>query len=662
MSIIIAEKIHHNYALRHVLRDVSLTISPNDRFGLIGPNGEGKTTLLRIIAGELDPTEGAVHRRRGLRVGYLPQVLPELKQTTIRGAMLDVLAPLLEMEKQLHELADRLAGDHSPDLLDRYGQLQAEFEARGGHSYPNRIEQVLTGLGFPPAMWERPLAELSGGQRTRAYLGTLLLEEPDLLMLDEPTNHLDLEAVEWLEYWLRSFNGALLVVSHDRYFLDRVTADTLEVAFGDVEKYRGSYSAYLTQRAERYKERMRRWEAQQDYIRETRDFIAKHLAGQRTKEAQGRRTRLERFIRDEAIQRPAEHQSISLTLNSSGRTGNMVFRATELTIGYSSDAPLVHSDKLEVLRGQRVAIVGPNGSGKTTLLRTMLGQLDPLGGGVKLGSGVKVGYLSQTHSELDQATSVIEAVQSAVSGCTEQQARDLLARMLIQGDDVFKKVTQLSGGQRSRVLLARLMLQEPNVLALDEPTNHLDIPSREIIEELLQSFEGTVIMVSHDRFLIDAVASDVWVVDGGAVHEIAGGWEAYVAWRSSAGEEPMADSARAAHGIIAGGAPASEDDDANGASAAKQQRQQERQDRKSEYKAARKQANLVQRLQSRHEALEAEIEQVEAELELLSRQISQAGEDCDLNRVSELGRQYETANARLKKMWDEWAELGEQLT
>ena len=327
MSIIIAERLHQNYGLRHVLRGVSLTISPADRLGLIGPNGEGKTTLLRILAGEFEPTEGTVHRRRNLRIGYLPQVLPELRKTTVHGAMLDALSPVLEMERQLQVLAERLADDSGEEAMSRYGELQEQFESRGGHSYELRIEQVLTGLGFDPPMWNRPLAELSGGQRTRVYLGTLLLEEPDLLMLDEPTNHLDLEAVEWLEFWLKSYNGALLVVSHDRYFLDRVTNDTLEAAFGDVEKYHGSYSSYLMQRAERYKERMRRWEAQQEYIRETRDFIAKHLAGQRTKEAQGRRTRLERFMRDEAIERPAEHRSISLSLPSAGRTGDKIGRA-----------------------------------------------------------------------------------------------------------------------------------------------------------------------------------------------------------------------------------------------------------------------------------------------------------------------------------------------
>lgn len=647
MSIVIAQGIHQKYGSRHVLRGVSLSIAPGDRLGLIGPNGEGKTTLLRIIGGDLVPTEGEVHRRKNLRMGYLPQVLPELSDTTVHGAMMAAVGPVLEMERQLQSLAERLAVDDGGDALDRYGRLQAEFESRGGHSYHLRIEQVLTGLGFDRSMWDRPLSQLSGGQRTRVYLATLLLDEPDLLMLDEPTNHLDLEAVEWLEYWLKSFRGALIVVSHDRYFLDSVTNDTLETAFGDVEKYHGSYSSYLKQRAQRYKERFRRWEAQQEYIRETRDFIAQHLAGQRTKEAQGRRTRLERFMRDEAIDRPQEHQAINLKLSCGGRTGDMVLRAGGLVAGYSLDVPLVKIEKLEVLRGNRIAIVGPNGSGKTTLLRTLLGQIEPLEGSIKTGAGVRVGYLSQTHAELGENDIIIEAVQRAAAGVTEQQARSALARALIQGDEVFKRAGQLSGGQRSRVLLVCLMLREPNVLALDEPTNHLDIPSREIIEQLLQDFDGTVLMVSHDRFLIDAVAEEVWALDDGVVQIISGGWASYVQWRATVrDQQAVARSAGAAHGRE---------------SVEKQRREQGRRDRKAEYREARKQAGELQRRRSRHEALEGEIESIELKLAELNEQVSAAGQARDLEQVERLGRQYEELSEQLHRLWDEWATLGESL-
>jgi len=308
--------------------------------------------------------------------------------------MLEVFAEVREMETQLHAMAEQVAENHEDaDLLERYGNIQTRFEHLGGYDYSVKIEQILTGLSFDRDMWDRGLGQLSGGQRTRVYLGTLLLQNPDVILLDEPTNHLDLDSVEWLESYLSSFNGTLLVVSHDRYFLDNVTKDTWEIANGDLQTYRGSYTQFVPKRAERIAERMALWDSQQEYIRKTREFIAIHISGQRTKEAQGRRTRLERFIRDEAITKPPQLHSMSVSLQTGARTGDIVLQGRDLVIGY--DTPLVECEKLELLRGQRVAILGPNGVGKTTLMRTLLGELDSLGGEFRLGSNVKCGHLSQ---------------------------------------------------------------------------------------------------------------------------------------------------------------------------------------------------------------------------------------------------------------------------
>ncbi len=636
MSLIIAENVTHAFGTHEVLMNVAFHLGESDRIGLVGPNGEGKTTLLRVIAGQITPTVGQVHRRRELRIGYLPQDPPGPEDRTIHDAMLDVFSDLRRMERQLNDLTARMERDDTgqTNLLKQYDRMQSRFEALGGYDYNRRIEQVLTGLAFGPDMWARTLSKLSGGERTRAYLAGLLLRNPDLLMLDEPTNHLDLDSVEWLESWLQSFRGALIVVSHDRYFLDSVTARTWEIAFGSLETYRGPYSRYLPQRDERHTERMRRWEAQQEYIAKTEDYIARNISGQRGKEARGRRTRLERFMRDDAMAKPQEHRNISVSLPAGRRTGDMVFRAADLAVGY--DAPLLKIEAMDVERGQRIAILGANGVGKTALLRTLMGELTPLGGSVRGGSNVKVGYLPQTHERLDPTGTALHAVMSAREDCLPQQARSALGRVLLGGDESLKRIDELSGGQRSRVVLARLMVQNPNVLMLDEPTNHLDIPSTEIMQDVLQHFDGTVVFVSHDRYLVQAVATHIWAIDDGRVRCILGGWEAFSAWRNDRRNRGDGKTSRQSAGKT-------------------------KQDRKDEYRRNRKQANLVQRLKRRVEEIEAEIETVEAELAGLNDEISTAGETCDTDRVGQLCKEYPARESRLEALWNEWEQVGEEL-
>jgi ATP-binding cassette subfamily F protein 3 len=638
MSQVIGENVSHFFGDRQVLRNVSFYLGEADRVGLVGPNGEGKTTLLRIIGGMLDPTTGAVHRARGVRVGYLPQEPPAPQDATIHDAALGVFADLCRMEAELHAMAERLAGGgEQPDLLKNYGAVQADFEARGGYRYPQRIEQVLTGLAFPRQMWDRPLAQLSGGQRTRVCLATLLLQDPDILMLDEPTNHLDLDSIEWLEEWLSVFRGAIIVVSHDRWFLDRVTTTTWEIAFGALETYRGSYGKYVPQREERHKERRRRYEAQQEFVQKTEEYIRRNVTAARVDVAQGRKTRLERFLRDEAIERPQEHQSMHLRLEAGARTGDLVLRARSLSVGYDPAAPLLDAEELIVNRGDRVAILGANGIGKTTLLRTLIGQMAPLAGDVQLGAKVDVGYMSQTQDELPADSSALDCVMAAGDkDLTPHQVRTLLGMLLLGGDDAFKPVGQLSGGQRNRVALARLVVQGPSVLALDEPTNHLDIPSTEVVQDVLQRFDGAVLFVSHDRRLVQAVATHVWAIDGREVRRLLGGWEAYLRWREE--RRSHADAALP-------------DDD-------KTARMRLYEERKAEKREARRQASHLARLKARHEAIEAEIQAIEADLARRMAEISAAGEAGDLARVESLGREYQERHARLQAFWAEWEQVG----
>jgi len=631
MSLIVGENLVHAYGAVEVLRHVSLRIGESDRIGLVGPNGAGKSTLLGIIAGRIEPLSGKVHRSAGLKIGFLPQDPPALAGSTIHDAMLDVFSDLRRMESELAELAGLMADD--ADAVERYGRMQHEFEDRGGYDYGGRIQQVLTGLGFAREMWDRPLAQLSGGQRTRAYLAALLLDAPDVLMLDEPTNHLDLDTVEWLEGWLRPFRGALVVVSHDRYLLDNITDHTWEVEFGALEKYRGPYSRYLTLRAERYLERRRLWESQQAYVAKTREFIRTHIAGQRTKEAQGRRSRLERFLRDEAIAEPAEHRTISLELTPPVRTGDVVMRAEDLQVGYAPDAVLLSVSELAVDRGQKIAVLGANGTGKTTLLRTLLGELPLPAGKIRTGANVRTGYLSQTHASLEADSTALDAVVS-VGKCNSERARTLLGALLLSGDDALKKIGELSGGQRSRVVLAQLVAQNANVLMLDEPTNHLDIPSSEIMQDVLQRFEGTAIFVTHDRYLVQAVATHVWAIRDAAIHCIIGGWREYLAWRDRHGPDGPAETA---------------------------DRDKAKKARKAQRREARKQANLIQRLKRQHEQLEEQIDTVEAHLARLNEEISTASEAGNLELVEKLSAEYPETQKRLEQLWSEWERVGEAL-
>jgi len=634
MSLVVAHGVSKSYGAEQVIRRATFRIAAGERIALVGPNGEGKTTLLRLIAGLDEPTEGRIDRVGSLRVGYLPQEAPAAEDQTLWQSMLDVFAEVRRMERELAELAGGLGDDPDGQRLKRYGELQARFEAAGGYDYETRIKTVLTGLGFEAGQYDRPLAQLSGGQRTRGLLGRLLLAEPNLLLLDEPTNHLDLEAVEWLERYLSGYRQALVVVSHDRYFLDKATERTWEIAFGRVETYRGSYSQYVPKREQRFSERLRQWQAQQEYVARTEDFIRRNLAGQRTKEAQGRRTRLERFLATEAVGKPRRHERIHVRIHPLQRGGELVLRAAELVIGYDGAAPLMATGDLEVRRGQRVAVIGPNGVGKTTLLRTLLGELEPLAGRVQLGANVTAGYLPQAHECLRGEATVLESVREVDGSLTPERVRTLLGSFLFRGDDVFKRIDELSGGQRSRVILARLALVAPNVLLLDEPTNHLDLPSREIVQDMLEGFDGTVVFVSHDRYLVGALATHVWALEDGRLHPLLGGWEEYVRWRTAYRE---------------------------GLTAASPPRARKRRERRKANEAARQRDRHRRRLERRAEAVEEAIHRLEKRLAELMAASGEAGEAGDLERVRRLGEAYAQADEQRKELWKEYEELHEAL-
>ncbi len=631
MSLVRADNLGMYFGADLVFRQVSFVLDDRSRVGLVGPNGEGKTTLLKIILDQIEWSEGDINRRRDLRLGYLPQVPPALDDRTVWEFCHSVFAELLSKEDTLHELAVEMGDPDCPkEVFTRYERLQHEFEAEGGYTVEPRIHRVLSGLGFTEEYLQMPMTQLSGGWRTRAYLARLLLEEPDILMLDEPTNHLDMAATRWLESFLKDWRKCLLIVSHDRFLLEQLTRQIWELAGGSMQTYKGNYSAFLAQRSQRFEERMKIYEEQQAHIRETEEFIRKHLAGQRTKEAQGRRTRLQRFIEREVIQKPKRMRGIRLNFGPISRTGDIVLRTEGLAIGYEPGVPIAEIPELEIQRGQRLAVIGSNGSGKTTFLRTLTEELSGLAGEYTWGTGVKRGYLSQEHDTLDPEQSLLDSVREAQKQKSDQAARDLLGSLLFTGEDVFKQVANLSGGERSRLALARLALEGANLLLLDEPTNHLDIPSQEVLQGLLDSYPGTLVFVSHDRYLIDGLATHLLVFSEDGVELFQGNWQDF---------RRQQQEAEATASTSGEGTPAAKDG----------------------FRKRKRRENARRRLEERHARLEDEIHELEQEKKLLEYAISKAGEEQNLTEVTRLGEEFKEKEAALEQHWEEWARVAEQL-
>lgn len=553
MSLLTASNLSKSFGQRDIFSGVSISIPYNARIAIVGPNGIGKTTLLRVLVGIEEPTSGNLQRMRGLKTGYLPQEASLTGSGTLWEVCLGVMADLRLLETELASLEASMSDPLQAEaILERYGQVQVNFERRGGYTYETRIRQTLTGLGFDAADYVRPVSQLSGGQRTRAYLARLLLSDPDLLILDEPTNHLDIAAVEWLEGYLSQWQGAVLIVSHDRYFLDKVVDHIWEMSSRGIELYRGTYSAYVQQRQERWDLRLQTFEAEQARLLKELDYIKRNISGQNTLQAKGRLRRLSREVQAiqslgiEALQsknwleissqaeltshtlsvaevegrvrslRPPSNRPphLHLNLKASHRSGDLVLRTRSLLIGYPDEGkPLFSAPDLLLKRGECAAIIGPNGAGKTTFLKTILDQMPPLSGETILGASLHIGYFAQAHEGLQADQTLVEEIESIAPNLLIGEIRDLLARFLFTSEDVFKKVGVLSGGERGRLALAKLSLTQANLLLLDEPTNHLDIPSQEILQEVLADYQGTILLVSHDRYLIDALATQVWEID-----------------------------------------------------------------------------------------------------------------------------------------------------
>ena len=616
MPLLRVDRLKLMYGATEVLSDLTFQVEPRQRLGIVGANGSGKSSLLKAISGEVIPSAGSLALAPRARTAYLAQELEAGPHESVYADALHSRPDLLNLRGRLEGLEAAMAGASGAEqavLVEDYGEVQHEYERLDGYAYDNRVAEVLHGVGLTEADQALAPSALSGGQRRRLALAKLLLQDADLLLLDEPTNHLDLEAIEWLEGFLRLSRAGMLIVSHDRRFLEHTADDILELQAGSGEWYPGNYRQYVRLRRERRALRQKEFEAQQEYIARTEEFIRRYKAGQRAREARGRQTRLDRLAR---VAPPADDQQIRIRLKASV-TSDLIFQSDGLRLGYGK-RELLTMPAFTINAGERVAIVGPNGSGKTSLLKALLGELRPLSGRVKMGPRVAMRYYDQHLADLDPNKTVLTELQDAF-GLPEETLRTFLGRLLFHGDDAFKTIRSLSGGEKSRVALAKLMLDDAGLLLLDEPTNHLDIPAQEMLEEALQDFEGTIVFVSHDRYFIDAIATRLWTIEDGAVTMHLGNYSDLDRRRQRASRPVVAAEPRKSGRAITPG-------------------------------TARATANPGAAV----DGVEDRIDELEAEVRRIEEQLADHSTYDDPARVAELAAAHEDASRRLRALYQEW--------
>ncbi|WNS41225.1 ABC-F family ATP-binding cassette domain-containing protein [Paenibacillus sp. MMS20-IR301] len=530
-----ATGITKSYGITSVLDGISLMVNEKERVGLVGVNGAGKSTFLQILAGEMSYDSGQIHKSKETTIGYLAQNSGLQSDKTIQEEMLAVFAPLLEAEAELRQLESDIAdpaltGDEKryEDLLERYARRSDWFRDHGGYEMNTRIRSVLHGMGFGEFAPDTPIATLSGGQKTRLALARILLQAPDLLMLDEPTNHLDIETLTWLEDYLRGYAGGILVVSHDRYFLDRLVTTIVEIERHQSRRYTGNYSRYMELKAAEYEIRMKQYEKQQDEISRMEDFVQRNIVrASTTKRAQSRRKALDKM---ERIDKPlGDLKKANFSFEPDFMSGKEVLQLRSVAVAFNEGAaPLFRNASFELRRGETAALIGPNGIGKSTLLQCLTGSREPSAGTVNWGTKVKIAYYDQEQTRLNPRNTVLEELWSEYPMLEEARIRTILGNFLFSGEDVLKRIAALSGGEKARVALSKLMLRGANMLILDEPTNHLDLVSREVLEAALIDFEGTLLFISHDRYFLNKMAERVLELHPGGIDQYLGNYDDYI--------------------------------------------------------------------------------------------------------------------------------------
>ena len=628
------------YGGTEILKGVSFQVNPNEKVGLVGRNGAGKTTVFRLIIGQEAADDGEVIKMNGLKLGLLDQHVDFGEAENVHTAALSAFKEIHDIEAEMRLLEKQMETDHSDAVMNRYADLQTEFEHADGFSYAAKAEAVLLGMGFAAESWGDDVRTLSGGQKNRLGMVRLLLSNADVMLLDEPTNHLDVNAVEWLEEFLKTYEKTYVVISHDRYFLDRTTTRVIEMDRGQAVTYKGNYSKYLEERELRREQQIREYENQQQLINKTQEFIRKNLEGQKTKQAKSRRTLLARMDRIEAV--TSEKSGGNFGLRQVQRTGNNVLTAEDLTIGYGEKV-LASKLNFSLHRGDALGIIGGNGTGKTTLIKTILGNIRELDGKIHWGTKVNIGYYSQNLEGLEPRNEVIQELRRVAPTADNNTMRGFLAKFLFMGEDVFKPVSALSGGEKGRLALAKLIYSQKNVLILDEPTNHLDIPSRESLENALEEYDGTIIAVSHDRFFLDKIANQMLSFEpDGRVLDYDGNYTEFHDWKlatdgirgPNAGSEP---------GAIATG---SRDTPKTG---------------NQKLKSDLLSKNQRHQLEKRIAEIEKLIPTLESDAAELTRQMSLPDIAADFERLNTLAAEHKALETRIQDLYNEWDKAAGEL-
>lgn len=627
MIILSAQHIAKSFGVNAVLRDVSLTVQQGDRIGLVGVNGCGKSTLMRILAG-LDAQDGGeISLVRGLRVGYLAQQNMVTSGETVWNELQKVYEQVFAMEKKLRELEDEMAHAHTDaqrfaQLSADYDRLTQRFEEADGYSWKSMVSGVLNGLGFKPAQYDQCVDSLSGGEQTRLCLARLLLQKPDLLLLDEPTNHLDTETLQWLENYLAAYKGSVLVISHDRYFLDHVCTGIVEILMGASEQYNGNYTRYIAQRQERFESRMRAYEIQQKEIERQQAIIARYRMFNREKSIRAAESREKALDRMEKLEKPVDERAIRFSFEARRRTGEDVLQLTEISKSFG-EKHLFHDLTLRVRAGDRVALIGPNGVGKSTLIKIIVGEEQPDTGFIRYGSNVDIGYYDQHQSTLHADKTALDEIWDRFPQMEQSNVRGALGMFLFTGDDVFKPIHTLSGGEKGRVALTALMLRKDNLLLLDEPTNHLDMDSREVLEDALTDFGGTIITVSHDRYFINRIANRIIEMQPDGVTEYIGNYDDYIERKN----RPVAVEAEAGK--------------------TKTELEKEKRREKLSRQALRQ-------LKIRAQEAEKAVGVKEAEIAELEAQMADPSLYSDAQKSADVQRAYQKAKQALQTLYEQW--------
>ena len=624
--------IFKSYSGNDILRGVSFQVNASEKIGFVGRNGAGKTTVFRLITGEETADEGDVIKINNLKIGLLEQHVEFSVNETVHTSALSAFKRIHDIEAEMRRLEKQMETDFGEEVLEKYSELQHEFEIEDGFSYAARAEAILLGLGFPKETWTLETKNLSGGQKNRLGMARLLLANSDVLLLDEPTNHLDVSAVEWLENFLQTYDKTYVIISHDRYFLDRTSTKIVEIDNGKAITYKGNYSQFLVEREERREIQRREFENQQSYIKNTEAFVRKNLEGQKTKQAKSRRNMLQRMERVEAVS--TDKPQGNFNLKKVERAGQNVLTVEDLAIGYGEKV-LAKDIEFTLARGEALGVIGGNGTGKTTFLKTVLGNIRELSGKILWGTKTDIGYYSQNLEDLDARNEVIQELRRVAPMAENGALRSFLARFLFSGEDVFKSVKDLSGGEKGRLALAKLIYSSKNVLILDEPTNHLDIPSREALENALDEYQGTIITVSHDRFFLDKIATQIFAFeDSGKIEIFDGNYSEFHDWKLKRGDNFD-----------------------------EQQTTDNEQIAKPE-----NQSPNIELSKNQKQRIEKRISEIEQELPLLEGKLSQITFEMSLpevvsshEKLQETNKKYQKTEQKIHSLYEEWEKLSKEI-